>query len=176
MRQFDDYFKIILEHEGGFVDHPSDPGGKTNYGISLLFLKGLVLADGDIDHDGDIDGDDIKALTVNDSKKLYKKFFWDPLHLEALVNEELKLHVFDHGVNAGTKTGIKLLQRILGLTDDGSIGPMTIKAANSYTGNIVEKYKEARQGYYLAIIAKNPRLIVFKKGWLNRINTTKFKV
>lgn len=176
MRQFDDYFKVILEHEGGFVNHTSDPGGQTNYGISLLFLKGLVLADGDIDHNGNIDGDDIRALTVNDSKKLYQKFFWDPLHLETLVNEELKLHLFDHGVNAGTKTAVKLLQRILGLTDDGSLGPITIKAANSYIGNIIEKYKEARQGYYLAIIAKNPKLIVFQKGWFNRINTTKFKV
>jgi len=176
MRQFDDYFAVILGHEGGYVDHPSDPGGKTNYGISLLFLKGLVLAEGDIDHDGDIDGDDIKALTVNDSKGLYKKFFWDPLHFEGLVNEELKLHIFDHGVNAGVKTGVKLLQRILGLTEDGTIGPITIKTTNNYPGDIIAKYKEARQGYYLSIIAKNPRLTVFQKGWFNRINTTIFKV
>ena len=175
MKEFNDYFKVILEHEGGFVDHPSDPGGKTNYGISLLFLKGLVLAEGDIDHDGDIDGDDIKALTIEDSRRLYQKFFWDPLHLEKLINEELKLHIFDHGVNAGTRTAVKLLQRILSLQDDGAIGNMTITAANNYTGNIIEEYKKAREKYYLDIIVKNTRLIVFKNGWLNRIKTTNFK-
>lgn len=176
MKEFIDYFNVIIEHEGGYVDNKNDPGGKTKYGISLQFIKGLSLENGDIDKDGDIDENDIRALTIEDSKELYKKFFWDPLHLEAIVNEELKLHLFDHGVNAGTKTGVKLLQKILGLTEDGSIGPMTIKAANSYTGNIIEKYKMARQEYYISIIAKNPRLIVFQKGWFNRINTTKFKV
>jgi len=175
MKEFNDYFTVILEHEGGFVNHPSDPGGQTNYGISLLFMKNLSLKDGDIDHDGDIDGDDIKALTVEDSRGLYKKFFWDPLHLEGLVNEELKLNIFDHGVNAGTKTAVKLLQRILNLQDDGSIGNMTTTAANNYTGDIIKEYKAAREKYYLDIIAKNPRLIVFKNGWFNRIKTTKFK-
>lgn len=175
MKEFNDYFKVILEHEGGFVNHPNDPGGKTNYGISLLFLKGLVLDEGDIDHDGDIDGDDIKALTIEDSRKLYQKFFWDPLHLDGIVNEELKLHIFDHGVNAGTRTAVKLLQRILGVTDDGSLGNATTSATNTYTKDIIEEYKKAREKYYLDIIAKNPRLIVFKNGWLNRIKTTNFK-
>ena len=175
MKEFNDYFKVILEHEGGFVNHPNDPGGKTNYGISLLFLKGLVLDEGDIDHDGDIDGDDIKALTIEDSRKLYQKFFWDPLHLDGIVNEELKLHIFDHGVNAGTRTAVKLLQRILGVTDDGSLGNATTSATNASTKDLITEYKKAREKYYLDIIVKNPRLIVFKNGWLNRIKTTNFK-
>jgi lysozyme family protein len=156
------------------VDHPNDPGGATKYGVSLLFLKGLSLADGDIDHDGNIDKDDIKALTIEDSKELYLKFFWDPLHLDGLNSEELKLHIFDMGVNAGTRTAVKLLQRILGSTQDGSLGKNTTTAANNYPGDIVKEYKKARQDYYLAIIAKNSKLSVFKKGWMNRIDTTKF--
>lgn len=174
MREFNDYFEVIIEHEGGLSDHPNDPGGLTKYGISLLFLKGLNTQDGDIDHDGDIDKDDIKALTVEDSKKLYKKFFWDPLHLEGIELEELKLHLFDHGVNAGTRTAAKLLQRILKVADDGSIGSTTTKKTNEFEGDLVEEYKKARVNYYLDIIAKNSKLKVFQKGWLNRVETTKF--
>ena len=174
MKEFKDYFNIILKHEGGLVDHPNDPGGTTKYGVSLLFLKDLNLEDGDIDQDGDIDKEDIKALTIQDSEELYLKFFWDPLHLEGLKLEELKLHIFDHGVNAGTRTAVKLLQRILGSTPDGDLGKNTTKAANNYTGDIIGEYKKARVNYYLAIITKNPKLAVFKKGWLKRIDTTKF--
>ena len=174
MRDFSDYFKIIIEHEGGLGEHPNDPGGITKYGISLVFLKTLSLQDADIDNDGDIDRDDIKALTVEDSKELYKKFFWDPLHLEGVLSEELKLHLFDHGVNAGTRTAAKLLQRILNVDVDGSIGPDTIKKTNAFAGDLVKEYKKAREAYYLAIIEKNSKLSVFKKGWLHRIETTKF--
>lgn len=174
MRDFNDYFQVILEHEGGFSDHSADPGGATKYGISIVFLKNLSLEEGDIDQDGDIDRDDIKALTVEDSKELYHKFFWSPLHLEGLDSEELQLHLFDHGVNAGTKTAVKLLQRILGLSDDGVIGSKTIKAANSFEEDLLEKYKEARRNYYDRIIASNLRLSVFRKGWFRRVDTTKF--
>lgn len=174
MREFDKYFEVIIEHEGGLSDHPNDPGGVTKYGISLLFLKGLNIQDGDIDHDGDIDKDDIKVLTVEDSKELYKKFFWDPLHLEAINSEELKLHIFDHGVNAGARTAVKLLQRILQTDDDGVIGKETTKKTNAFEGDLIEEYKKARVNYYLSIIEKNPKLAVFKKGWLNRVETTKF--
>lgn len=174
MRQFNEYFKIILQHEGGLVNNPNDPGGTTKYGVSLLFLKGLNLDVGDIDHDGDIDSQDIKALTIEDSKELYLKFFWNPLHLDGLKSEELKLHIFDMGVNAGTRTAVKLLQRIIGAGDDGSLGDITTTTANNYPGNIVDEYKKARINYYLAIISKNAHLLVFKKGWMNRIDTTKF--
>jgi lysozyme family protein len=174
MREFNDYFEVILEHEGGFSDHSADPGGATNYGISLLFLKDLSLEDGDIDGDGDIDRDDILALTIEDSKELYHKFFWNPLRLDGLLSEELKLHLFDHGVNAGTKTAVKLLQRILGLQDDGVIGKDTTRVANSFQEDIIERYKQARKDYYSRIIERNPKLEVFRKGWFRRVDTTKF--
>lgn len=175
MKEFTDYFEVILEHEGGFVNHPSDPGGATNYGISFRFLKGINLNDADIDQDGDLDIDDILALTPEDSEKLYKKYFWNPLRLEGIENELLKLHIFDHGVNAGLRTAVRLLQRILQLEDDGVIGNLTTEAANSYAGDLVEEYKEARRNYYLDIIDGNPKLAVFKNGWFNRVKNTNFK-
>jgi lysozyme family protein len=175
MRQFDEYFDIILKHEGGFSDHSADPGGATKYGISLVFLKGLTLDEGDINNDGVIDRNDIIGLTIDDSKILYQKHFWNPLNIDNISNELLKLHLFDHGVNAGTRTAVKLLQRILKLNDDGVIGTITTTSANSYNGDIIDEYKKARQNYYLAIIEKNPKLEVFKNGWFNRINSTIFE-
>jgi lysozyme family protein len=174
MREFSDYFKVILKHEGGFVNNPSDPGGSTEYGISLLFLKGLDLADGDVDHDGTIDADDIKALTVDEASILYQKYFWTPMNLDGIIDEDLKLNLFDQGVNSGTRTAIKILQRLLNLQDDGAIGPNTTNATNSYSGDIIADYKTARENYYLAIIQRNPKLMVFKTGWFNRIESTNF--
>jgi len=174
MRQFNEYFNIIIEHEGGLTDHSNDHGGITKYGVSLRFLQGLIPVDGDIDNDGDIDKDDIKALTIEDSKEIYLKFFWSPLHLDSINSEELKLHLFDMGVNAGTRTSVKLLQRILNTSEDGIIGKNTTFLINNYSGDLVKEYKKARQNYYLDIISKNPKLAVFKKGWMNRIETTKF--
>lgn len=174
MREFDDYFNVILKHEGGFSDHSADPGGATKYGVSIVFLKGLTLDEGDINNDGVIDRNDIVALTIDESKAIYQKHFWNPLNLDGISDETLKLHLFDHGVNAGTRTAVKLLQRILGLTDDGQLGPATTGAANSYSNDIVEDYKIARQNYYIAIIQKNPSLAVFKNGWFNRIESTNF--
>lgn len=174
MKEFKDYLKVILEHEGGYVNHPNDPGGETNYGISLRFLKGIKLEDGDIDNDNDIDIDDIQSLTLSDVENIYMLYFWLPLNLGGLTNEMLKLHIFDHGVNAGVATAAKMIQRLIGLKDDGLIGPMTCKAINQSKEPLVDLYKQERIKYYDRIIEKNPKLSVFRNGWINRVNTTKF--
>lgn len=178
MVTFDKCIPVILEHEGGskFTNNPNDPGGATKYGISLLFLKNLSLSEADIDSDGDIDKDDIKLLSESKAEDLYFKHFWQTMNLEDIKNDLLCLHLFDHGVNAGTKTAIKLLQNLVGVRDDGNIGSMTLAAINIYSkdNNIVSDYALARHKYYDRIIQKNPKLEIFRKGWYNRINTTIF--
>ena len=67
----------VAKWEGGYFDHPNDPGGVTMYGVSLMFLKGLDLWEGDIDGDGDIDRDDVLAVTKDTARDIFKRHFWD---------------------------------------------------------------------------------------------------
>lgn len=178
MTLFERCIPIILKHEGGskYTDLKNDPGGPTKYGISLLFLKKLSLIEGDIDHDGDIDAEDIRAISESKSKELYYNYFWYPLHLQLINNDHLCLHLFDHGVNAGTKTAVKILQKMLGLTKDGIIGPKTSQKINEYTDpkELIINYANQRKNYYDQIIMINSHLMEFKKGWYNRVDTTHF--
>lgn len=174
MRKFEDYLKVIFKHEGGLVDNPADPGGPTNMGISLMFLKGLPLSIADIDHDGDIDGDDIRKLTKEEAGELYRKYFWDKMNLAYIQDESLKLHLFDMGVNAGNKTAVKLLQNILIVPADGILGKTTANAVNNYDGDLLADYIRIRKEYYMLLVKNKPSLKIFLKGWLYRVHTCKF--
>lgn len=172
MKTFQDYIKIILKHEGGYSNHSADPGGSTKYGISFKFLKSYGI---DINNDGEINIKDIKELTLEEATQLYFIHFWKPMRLHYIDNEDLKLHLFDMGVNAGTRTAVKILQRMLGVGIDGIIGKNTAKAVIDYGESVVIDYANARKKYYIDIIKRNPKLKVFKKGWFNRVDSTKFK-
>lgn len=171
MRDFKDYLKVILKHEGGYVNHPSDPGGVTKYGISLRFIQRNNI---DINTDGRVDSKDIVEITIEEAAVIYKTYFWDKMRLEGISNDLLKLHLFDMGVNAGTRTAILLLQKMLGVVPDGIIGKNTIKAINNFRENIINAYIVARLEYYHRLTVKNPKLKVFLKGWTNRVKSTYF--
>lgn len=159
MRVFEDYLKVIIKHEGGYVNDPLDPGGETKYGISKRAFPNL----------------DIKNLTVEQASEIYYTKYWLPMNLTNISNELLKLHLFDMGVNAGTKTTIKLLQEMLGIIQDGIIGNNTIEAINDWKRDIASDYADARKGYYLRLVKNKPKLSKFLKGWFNRVNNTKFE-
>jgi len=159
MKIFEDYLTVILRHEGGYINHKNDPGGETNFGICKRAYPNL----------------DIKNLTVEQASIIYNKDYWLPMNLDLIEdNELLKLHLFDMGVNSGTKNAVKLLQAILETDADGLIGKDTIKSLSTYPTNIVDDYKITRKHYYDKIIIKNPKLEVFRKGWYNRIENCKF--
>lgn len=158
MRDFKDYSKVILAHEGGYIHDLDDPGGETNFGICKRQYPYL----------------DIKNLTKEKASEIYYKDYWLPMNLNLLPNDELKLHLFDVGVNAGIRTAIKLLQSMLIITSDGVIGNDTVKAVSSYDGDIVKDYMSVRKNYYQQLTVKNPKLLKFLKGWITRVNTTKF--
>lgn len=173
MRRFDEYLKVIFIHEGfKFTNHKDDPGKETKFGVTLKFIKMRSL---DINNDGEINVKDIMELTLEKASEIYLEYFWKPMNLESINNELLKLHLFDMGINAGTKTAIKILQEMLGTDTDGVIGPNTLAKINSYGDRIIADYANARKMYYGKIIKKNPRLEVFRKGWYNRVDTTYFK-
>lgn len=172
MREFKDYLKVILRHEGLYTDHKSDVGGPTMAGISLRYIR---VRGYDINNDGEINVKDIKDITLEKATEIYYNDFWLAMRLEGIESDLLKLHLFDMGVNAGTKTAIKILQRMLGITIDGIIGPNTLKAVNTYGPSIVADYANVRKGYYLQVIKRNPNLRVFQKGWMFRVDSTYFK-
>jgi len=173
--KFNKCIPVILRNEGGFVNDSDDSGGATKYGISLHFLKGTGnLIDFDFDHDGDIDIDDIRLLTVEVGSLAYYRYFWLPMLLDQLKNDDLALQVFDMTVNAGMRQATRILQQVSGCKTDSIIGPKTIAAANTWSEVIVNRYRESRIQFYRDLVNKKPALKKFLKGWINRCNNTKF--
>lgn len=166
-------FEIAIPHtlvwEGGYINHPADPGGETNRGITDR-LDGKV--DGQVDINGDGIGDvDIKNLTESQAKEVYRRRFWDKMQGDKIESQHIANILFDGYVNCGVN-GIKLMQRLLNLKDDGVVGPKTLAAINGADEvTLYENYKDARIDYYLDLAERKPALKVFLKGWLNRINS-----
>lgn len=146
---------LILEHEGGYVNHPKDPGGETNYGISKRAYPDV----------------DIKNLTPELAGEIYHKDYWCVVGCDELP-APVALMVFDASVNLGVGRAARQLQRAAKATPDGSVGPMTIKAVTeAYTGSekvFLQDLYNRRQAFY-------ERLGTFKtfgRGWTRRNNET----
>lgn len=174
MTRFDRLVKMILVHEGGFVNDKDDAGGTTNFGVSLRFAASTGDFDlFDSDCDGDIDAYDIIALTPEGVRSAYREYFYDVMKLNDFTDDLLAAHLFDFSVNAGCNRAAKFLQRIVGAAVDGRIGRETIAKANAMTG-LGEKYAAARREYYIAISKRNSNS-KFLRGWLKRVkHTTQF--
>jgi lysozyme family protein len=160
VENWDTCIEMILHHEGGYVNHPKDPGGETNLGVTKRVYE---------EHGGT---KDMKDLTVEDVKPIYKKSYWDRVKGDDLP-AGLDLCVFDFGVNAGTGRAAKYLQTMIGTVADGGIGPNTLAKLDAYVEeNGLEKairnYQEARQEYYESLSTFE----TFGKGWTRRVNET----
>ena len=163
---FDKCITVVLKSEGGYQCHPNDAGnwykGKlvgTKYGIAAKFFGGQY---------------DIKNLTKEQAKEIYHKYYWFPMRLYGIEDENVILHMFDMGVNSGKRNAIRMAQRIAGTIPDGVVEHFTRRAINCYDGNFLEDYKDARRGYYIRLSERKPSYKVFRKGWLKRIDKTKF--
>ena len=96
----------LLVLEGGFVDHPDDPGGATNFGISLRFLQTLDDIElGDIDGDGDVDYQDISQMKSIDAQLLYFEHWWDKYGYGQIVDQGVANKLLDMSVNMGARQG-----------------------------------------------------------------------
>lgn len=179
-QKFDICIPVILRHEGGYANYKNDPGGATNFGISLRFLKGLKDVDddgflhADINHDGKVDIEDIIAMTKEVACDFYEHYFWNKYY-DSIENNGLVLHIFDHAVNAGPKIAHKLIQRIVGVTDDGIIGNKTLNAIEGSKGkDLTTLYSMARIEFYQKLVINNPDVNKFLNGWISRVYSTKF--
>ncbi len=177
---YDQALAFLLAHEGGYVDHPNDPGGATNYGISLRFALRLApeLArhgvELDIDRDGDIDERDIKALPRATAALIYRRQFWDRYgyhRLELAMARKL----FDLAVNMGAPQAHRLAQRALRacearVVEDGVLGPVTAVAIVGVGPRVfLPALRSEAAGFYRALVAAKPaQFAPFLDGWLNR--------
>lgn len=170
MSKFSEAHEFVAKWEGGFVNHPSDPGGTTKYGISLRFLKGLGEDVGDIDEDGDVDADDIRALTPETAAEIMEANFWTPLNLNK-VPQKSALVVYDTAVNMGTSFARRMAQRALGIQPDGVWGPLTWEKWRTCNDETTARAMLAiRRARYVELTRENPKFYAFQKGWFNRVS------
>lgn len=168
--KFDRAVEVVLKHEGGYVDHSADPGGATNFGISLRYARTLG-SQMDLDGDGDVDKDDIVKVTPEKAKIVYRDWFWRDVRGDELP-PGLDLTVFDYAVNSGAGRAIRSLQKAAGVQADGVFGPATLRAVLAAdTVELINKINDERL-YFLRRLRTWP---TFGRGWTSRVNdvTTK---
>ena len=165
-----DIIRETIRREGGYVDHPSDPGGATNMGITIYTLKQW--------RGTEVTKDDVRNLTREEATQIYYQLFWKPLNLENLSTGWLKELMFDWCVNAGARNPIRQLQRLVGTKSDGYLGPKTATLiADFYSlhgirapGLIVD----CRIMWYLRLAQSKHSRIDFVPGWFNRANDFRY--
>lgn len=153
---FDRALALVLEQEGGFVDHPRDPGGATNLGITRATLARWRRRP--------VSAADVKALTRAEAGAIYRGHFWDAIRADDLP-AGLDIAAFDYAVNSGPAAAIRSLQKVLGLSADGRIGPATLAAARAAEP---ERTVRALTRERLRVLRSLPTWPVFGRGWTSR--------
>lgn len=160
-RQFMKCVDLILVHEGGFADHPEDPGGATNLGITHKTLAAWRGAP--------VTKEDVRNLTRDEACEIYRANYWNALNCDNLP-AGVDLVAFDFGVNAGVGRAGKLLQSIVHVEQDGQVGPITIGAAQSIDpGFIINAFSDGRLEHYRSL----KHWETFKKGWTRRTSESR---
>jgi lysozyme family protein len=163
LSNWDNAFKLMLKSEGGYVDHPADPGGRTNLGVTQATWENWVGRASD--------EAEMRSLTPEKVEPLYKKKYWGAVRADDLP-VGLDYLMFDFAVNAGPGRAIKLLQSAVGVTPDGGFGPMTLAAVQAIDPvELIEKFSQAKEDFYRSL----GTFATFGKGWLNRVADVKVK-
>jgi len=156
---FSQCLDLVFREEGGYTNDPQDHGGPTNFGITIADLKEW--------RGHDVTPEDVKNMTKGEAQEIYRSKYWNPMQCGEIPNG-IDLELFDFGVNAGIRTAIKMLQSVIGVTADGSVGPTTLsaaKAANPHT--VVQTFSQHRLEYYRSLEGWQH----FGAGWTNRTNS-----
>ena len=157
---FDKSLKMILHHEGGYVNHPRDPGGETNLGVTTRVYEEWGGTK------------DMRDLTQEDVAPIYEKNYWGRAKCDHLPSG-LDLAVFDWAVNSGVGRAAKKLQTMIGTEADGGIGPNTLRTLDEYIEHhgieeTLRNYKAIRQKFYESLSTFD----TFGKGWTKRNEMT----
>ena len=154
---------FILRWEGGFVDDPDDPGGRTNKGVTHKTYTDWRARKG-------LGPKDVKLIGDDEVAAIYEGDYWLAPRCDVLASP-LDLAQVDTAVNMGVRRAVRILQTALGCGVDGDFGPATARAAAACdVGATVAAYCNIREGVYRNLAERNPKLGKFLKGWLNRLN------
>ncbi len=153
---FQECVAFVLKNEGGFVDNPEDPGGATNMGITIGTLRAW--------RGQPVTVEDVRNLSQDEAISIYRANYWNPLKCDELPLG-VDMVVFDFGVNAGIRRSAMTLQQVVGVTEDGVIGPETLAAVSKQApAKVVDSFGAARLAYYKQL-KEWPE---FGKGWTDR--------
>jgi lysozyme family protein len=153
---FDPCLSLVLGYEGGFVDNPKDPGGATNLGVTRATLaryRGRAVSVAEV-----------RALTRGEAAAIYRRFYWDAVAGDRLP-AGLDLAVFDCAVNSGPARAARLLQRALGVAEDGHIGPKTLAAVRPDVAPTIRACIAGRDKFLRGL----PTWPTFGRGWSRRL-------
>jgi lysozyme family protein len=162
---FETCLALMLAHEGGYVHHEKDPGGRTNHGVTQRVWEEWV--------GHEVDEKQMRALTHEMVAPLYKRKYWDACRADDLV-AGVDYVVFDVAVNSGPGRAIKFLQSCVGVTADGGFGPATlaaVKKSEEDPARLIEMYCAKR----LEFLQSLKTFETFGKGWSRRVQEVKDK-
>lgn len=150
---FDTAFHRLLGHEGGFVDHPSDPGGATKWGVT----QAVARANGYTGH--------MRDFPVDMAKAIYWRQYWVPIKADDLP-PAIRYAVFDAAVNSGANQAVKWLQRAIGVNDDGVVGPQTMTFSRAANPDFVLRRMLGQRLEFMSDLKNWP---TFGRGWARRV-------
>ena len=159
---YDEALRRLLLHEGGYTNHPADPGGPTNFGITIHDYRRYVKPDAT--------AADVKAMKVEEAKSIYRAKYWDAQRCDELP-AGVDYAVFDYGVNSGIGRSKKVLQRVVGVTADGVLGPADDAGRSRRRSE--ERSSSAICDERLRFLKRLRTWPVFGKGWGRRVAEVK---
>jgi lysozyme family protein len=150
---FSDAFDRLMGHEGGYVNHPRDPGGETMWGIT----KRAAVAAGY--------NDDMVKLPRETAKRIAKSAYWDRIQADK-YDGAIAFQVMDAAFNHGIENAVRFLQRAVGVADDGDIGPRTVAFVNAMSvPDVLMRFNAERLDFYTKLSTWD----AFGKGWARRV-------
>lgn len=161
-RNFQRALSLVLKHEGGWADHPKDPGGATMKGVTLANFRRYVKPGAT--------KDDLRKITDQQLATVYRRYYWDAVS-GAELPDGIDFAVFDFAVNSGPDRAAKYLQKVVGSPQDGKIGPATIKACRAILpATVIHNLCDERLAF-MKRIKSNGKLLweTFGKGWSRRV-------
>lgn len=152
----------VIRREGGYVDHPADRGGCTKYGITLATLAAV--------RQHPVHCGDVQALTLEEARAIYRRRYVQAPGFDRVTDPALQALLVDYGVHSGPRRAVEALQRAVGATVDGRLGPQTLAALDRVGPEIAQRAVLRLRGEHLAaLLQADPSQRVFAAGWLRRL-------